>query len=81
MVDIVQQGRSVAEARPRGRHRASEADLRARGPVAGGAAERFAHEPEQGFCVICGTVWPCARSRRTGGPAHLKEPLGGDRTS
>ena len=77
MVDIVQQGGPGAGVRPRGRHRASDADLRARGSVADGVDARFVHEDDQGFCVICGTVWPCARSRRGDGPAHLKEPLGG----
>jgi len=25
---------------------------------------RFAHSSGGGFCVVCGTVWPCAQASR-----------------
>jgi hypothetical protein len=24
----------------------------------------YSHDCDHGFCVICGSVWPCSRSRR-----------------
>jgi hypothetical protein len=29
------------------------------------AAAGYRHEPQGGFCTICGSVWPCARGTRT----------------
>ena len=32
------------------------------------AGTAHAHECQQGFCVVCGSVWPCYRAQRTSLP-------------
>jgi hypothetical protein len=31
-------------------------------PAQGSATSRYAHASGGGFCVICGTVWPCSQA-------------------
>jgi hypothetical protein len=33
----------------------------------------YTHDCDHGFCVICGSVWPCSRSRKT--IAQLQVPV------
>ncbi|WP_143448657.1 hypothetical protein [Kineosporia sp. A_224] len=73
----VEQARDVAaERRPRGRHRAPDRPGGEGERQAGAPAPRFAHEAEGGFCIVCGSVWPCSRSsaRAARGPAHALTP-------
>jgi hypothetical protein len=32
------------------------------------ATTSYSHDCDHGFCVICGSVWPCSRSRRAATP-------------
>jgi len=35
------------------------------------AAARIPHEPDHGFCAVCGAVWPCWRAEK----ALLSRPV------
>jgi hypothetical protein len=34
----------------------------------------YSHDCDHGFCVICGSVWPCSRARR-GGSGLQQAPI------
>jgi hypothetical protein len=36
---------------------------------------RFRHDADHGFCVVCGSVWPCSRADGRADPAAVQRPV------
>jgi hypothetical protein len=34
----------------------------------------YTHDCDHGFCVICGSVWPCSRARQVSPPSSVPVP-------
>jgi hypothetical protein len=42
-------------------------------PVTTTMKTSYSHDCDHGFCVICGSVWPCSRARKA--TARLQIPI------